>query len=101
MPSAMSDESKPSTNRRRAEISPMSLPPIGISREQAAAFIGVSATTFDKMVAARSMPEPRVPSPGRTVWDVDDLVAAFKRLPYRNDENPDFSALSTNPWDDA
>lgn len=79
----------------------MSLPPIGISREQAAAFVGVSASTFDKMVAARSMPEPRVPSSGRMVWDVDDLIAAFKRLPYRGNDEPDFSAATGNPWDDA
>lgn len=52
----------------------------GLSRDEAAAAIGVSATTFSAMVEAGSMPQPRVLGM-RKIWDVDELRAAFKSLP--------------------
>lgn len=54
-------------------VLPPSLPPVGINREQAAAFIGVSPTNFDAMVQGGRMPQPRIPSKGRIVWDVEGV----------------------------
>lgn len=45
--------------KRRQDILPLSLPPIGLSREVAAAFIDVSPTKFDQMVADGRMPKPK------------------------------------------
>ena len=35
---------------KRLDVLPLSLPPRGLSREQSAAYIGVSPSTFDKLV---------------------------------------------------
>lgn len=88
------------TAAQRAAILPASLPPIGINREQAAAFINVSPPLFDRMVAAGTMPEPRVVG-GRLVYDVHEIVEAFRRLPHRGsrDDSLDGDDGSANPWD--
>ncbi|RXG87344.1 hypothetical protein EAS62_35990 [Bradyrhizobium zhanjiangense] len=44
---------------RRSSTLPLSLPPRGLSRAQAAEYIGVSPSTFDKMVADGDMPQLR------------------------------------------
>ncbi len=76
---------------RDAEILPPSLAPRGLSRVQAAKYIGVSATLFDAMVRDGSMPGPkRVHS--RVIWDRVSLDEAFAALPGDDD---------ANPWDDA
>lgn len=69
---------------------PASLPPIGVSRETASQFIGVSTTKFDQMVTDGRMPQPKRID-GRKVWDRRQLEAAFAALP--DEEAP-------NPWDD-
>ena len=43
----------------RPALLPASLPPEGISREQAAEFIGVSPNFFDQLVKDGRMPQPR------------------------------------------
>lgn len=59
---------------------PKTFPPRGLSREDAAWYIGVGVTLFDEMVADRRMPRPkRVNS--RIVWDRLALDAAFNDLP--------------------
>jgi hypothetical protein len=55
-------------------------PPRGMSREQAARYIGVSATKFDQMVADRRMPKPKTVD-ARRIWDRWALDAAFTELP--------------------
>lgn len=58
---------------------PPSLPPRGLSRVQAAAYVGVSPTLFDAMVDDGRMPRPvRINS--RTVWDRLQLDEAFAAL---------------------
>lgn len=53
--------------------------PLGLSRDEAAAFIGVGTTTFDALVESGEMPKPvRVPHSRRVVWDADEVRAAFK-----------------------
>jgi predicted DNA-binding transcriptional regulator AlpA len=77
---------------RRGNILPLSLPPRGLSREQAAEYVGVSPSLFDAMVKDGRMPEPkRINS--RTIWDRLGLDAAFEALPGSD-------ASMTNPWDE-
>lgn len=56
------------------------LTPRGLSREQAAAYIGVSPTMFDTMVADGWMPKAKAIG-RRVVWDVRGLDDAFNLLP--------------------
>ncbi|WP_316190546.1 hypothetical protein [Bradyrhizobium sp. SZCCHNS2096] len=74
--------------RARADVLPISLPPRGLSREQAAAYIGVSPSTFDKLVTEGAMPSPKRLR-GRLVWDRKRLDACFDAL----DDGGE------NPWD--
>jgi len=79
---------------RRADIA-KELPIVfGLDRLQAAAAIGVSATTFDAMVRRNEMPQPRVINT-RRVWDVDELRNAFKCLPREGEP-----AGGSNSWSD-
>lgn len=66
--------------QQRAEVLPISLPPRGLNREQAAAYIGVSTSLFDEMVKDGRMPSPKRPN-ARTVWDRLKLDRFFDRLP--------------------
>jgi predicted DNA-binding transcriptional regulator AlpA len=59
---------------------PSSLPPRGLSRVQAAAYVGVSATLFDQLVADNRMPRPKRIN-RRAVWDRVQLDVAFAALP--------------------
>ncbi len=52
----------------------------GLSRVQAAAYIGVSPSLFGEMVKDGRMPEPKSIN-SRTVWDVRALDKAFDLLP--------------------
>jgi predicted DNA-binding transcriptional regulator AlpA len=65
----------------RAAISclPPSLAPRGLSRAQAAEYVGIGATKFDEMVADGRMPKP-LRIDGRTVWDRIGLDEAFAAL---------------------
>lgn len=66
--------------RLRSEILPVSLPPRGLSREEAAAYVGVGSTKFDEMVVDGRMPTPRRID-GRRVWDRRQLDSSFEALP--------------------
>jgi predicted DNA-binding transcriptional regulator AlpA len=55
-------------------------PPRGMSRDEAARYIGVGATKFDEMVADRRMPRPKRVD-GRVIWDRIKLDMAFTDLP--------------------
>ncbi|MBI1620096.1 helix-turn-helix transcriptional regulator [Aquamicrobium zhengzhouense] len=58
-------------------------PPRGLSRDEAARYIGVSASKFDQMVADNCMPRPKRLG-GRVVWDRVALDMAFNALPDEN-----------------
>ncbi len=75
---------------KRTAALPLSLPPRGLSRTEAAAYIGVSPSLFDLMVGDGRMPGPKRIN-ARTVWDRLKLDAAFNALPDDSDRNP---------WDD-
>ena len=68
-------------------ILPQSLPPRGLSREQAAAYVGISPSLFK---------DGRMPAPkrinSRTVWDRLQLDEAFTALPSNE--------AAVNPWDE-
>lgn len=61
--------------------------PRGLSRFQAAAYVGVSPTLFDQMVADGRMPSPQSIN-SRTVWDRLRIDEAFDELPDRDHGNP-------------
>jgi predicted DNA-binding transcriptional regulator AlpA len=65
--------------------------PRGMSRVEAAQYIGVSPSLFDAMVRDGRMPGPKRINT-RTVWDRFALDQAFEALPDRDD---------CNPWDEA
>ena len=80
------------TMKRGSEnILPQSLAPRGLSREQAAAYVGISPSLFDMLVKDGRMPTPKRIN-ARTVWDRLQLDVAFAALPG-NDE-------AANPWDE-
>lgn len=57
------------------------LPPRGLNREQAAAYIGIGASLFDTLVDEGLMPPPKVMG-GRRVWDIHEVDQAFDQLPH-------------------
>jgi hypothetical protein len=59
---------------------PLAYPPRGMSRDEAARYIGVGITKFDEMVADRRMPRPKRVD-GRVIWDRFQIEAAFTDLP--------------------
>lgn len=63
----------------RKFVLPPSLAPRGLSRVYAAAYIGVSPTKFDEMVADKRMPRP-IHIDGRRVWDRVKIDEAFAAL---------------------
>ena len=70
---------------------PLSCPPRGLSRVEAAAYVGVSPSLFDQMVADGRMPVPKVIN-SRRVWDRLEVDAAFADLPNTEEVADD------NPW---
>ena len=75
-----------------ADMLAQSLAPRGLSRVQAARYIGVSPGLFDRMVKDGIMPAPRLIS-SRTVWDRREVDEAFDALPG--------GVVESNPWDGA
>lgn len=69
---------------------PPNLPPRGLSRVEAAGYIGVSVGLFDAMVKDGRMPPPKQIN-ARAVWDRRRLDDAFEALPERTPANDD-------PW---
>jgi excisionase family DNA binding protein len=65
---------------RRREVLPPNLAPRGLSRAEAAAYVGVSVGTFTLMVGDGRMPPPKVIGT-RLVWDRLALDRAFAELP--------------------
>jgi predicted DNA-binding transcriptional regulator AlpA len=57
-----------------------------LSREAAAAYIGIGASKFDEMVRDGRMPRPKRID-GRTVWSRPALDAAFAALPDEGGES--------------
>jgi hypothetical protein len=64
----------------------------GLSREEAAMYVGVSPGKFDQMLADGRMPGPRRVD-ARRLWDIRDLDLAFEALPKED-------APAGGSWDD-
>ena len=79
---------------------PPTLPPRLISRDAAAAYVGVSHNTFDKMIADGLMPRPRQLTERRIAWDVRQLDAAIDRLPVDGGTDTDTDTTTDHRWDD-
>jgi predicted DNA-binding transcriptional regulator AlpA len=58
---------------------PRNLPPRGLSRTEAAAYIGISASLFDMLVKDGRMPKPKQIN-SRNVWDIRRIDKAFDEL---------------------
>ena len=66
------------------------VPRRGLSREEAAMYIGISPSKFDELVGDGRMPTP-IKIDSRKLWDIRHLDLAFDALPR---ENP-----SPNSWE--
>jgi predicted DNA-binding transcriptional regulator AlpA len=69
------------------------VPRRGLSRDEAAQYVGIGATLFDRLVGDGRMPKPRQID-GRKVWDIRALDLSFDRLPGED-------AGSKSSWEDA
>ena len=67
------------------------LPKRGLSRTEAAHYVGVGASKFDEMVKDGRMPQP-IQIDRRVIWDCRKLDLAFEELS---------SNVDANPWDEA
>jgi hypothetical protein len=75
-------------------VLPSGVLPRGLSRVQAAAYIGISPVTFDGMIKSGVMPKPKIIG-ARRVWDRHKLDAAFDELPGDEDTG------HHDHWDDV
>jgi predicted DNA-binding transcriptional regulator AlpA len=66
--------------------------PLGLTRIEAAQYIGVSQTLFSRMVQRGDMPAAKQLSEGRIAWDRGALDLAFAALPSHQ--------MTQNPWDE-
>lgn len=77
------------TTRSLSLIRPV--PRRGLSRDEAAMYVGISAAKFDELVGDGRMPTP-VKIDTRKVWDIRSLDLAFDALSTENRAQP-------NSWD--
>lgn len=79
------DQIEPSQPRQASNRTPLpeNLPPRGLSRTEAAAYIGVSPSLFDEMISDGRMPQPKLLN-ARTVWDRRRLDLAFDAIPEKD-----------------
>jgi predicted DNA-binding transcriptional regulator AlpA len=69
------------------------IPRRGLSRTEAAMYLGISPTKLDALVKDGRMPRPRIID-CRKVWDIQELDAAFDDLPH------DAPSIVPNSWAD-
>ena len=100
MPAALVCESKMNgfqkTKDKRTLVgfgSVQPIPVLGLHRDEAARFIGVSPSKFDEMVKDGRMPTPKRID-FRRVWDIRQLEKYFDRLPGGDDQ-------VRNAWDEV
>lgn len=66
----------------------------GMSREEAADYLGISPTKFDEWRSAGKIPAARRLD-GRKLWDIRELDVVFETLPRED------SPATGGSWDDA
>jgi hypothetical protein len=67
---------------------PRRIEPRGLSRIDAAQYLGVSASKFDQLREDGRVSSPRMID-GRLVWDRHDLDLDFEAFPLEADETPE------------
>jgi hypothetical protein len=67
-------------SRALSKVRAASLPRRGLSREEAAMYLGIGAGLFDEMRSQGKIEPPRLIK-GRKLWDIRDLDMAFEALP--------------------
>jgi predicted DNA-binding transcriptional regulator AlpA len=65
--------------------------PVGLSMEEAAAYLGISSSLFDRAVQIGAMPAPYELF-GRIIWDAEEVHAALRRLPKRGGKEQDYGS---------
>jgi len=78
----------------RRESLPPTLPPRGLSRGEAAAYLGISTNLFSRLVDERALPPPKHLG-GRSVWDRVEIDRAFGEMP-----SGDEPAAKADSWAD-
>lgn len=81
--------------RTQAERAAYRFTPLGMSRLDAAEYVGVSPSMFDLMVKDERMPKPRKAG-ARVLWDRDELTAYFRAL--RRDGEETVPGNSFSDW---
>jgi hypothetical protein len=79
-------------------LSPSGFRPIprrGLSRLEAAIYVGVSSTKFDELVSDGRMPQPKRID-ARKVWDIRALDQAFDALPGEPKSGPSWDDVSAD-----
>ena len=77
--------------------------PIGLRQAEAASFLGMSPTLFKRLVDEGEMPSYRE-FKGAQIWDVDELVEAFRSRPHKRLDLPPGVAprhddqVTDDPW---
>jgi hypothetical protein len=69
--------------RSLSQIRMTNLPRRGLSREEAAIYLGIGSGTFDELRATGQVAEPRIIK-SRKLWDIRELDMAFDALPREN-----------------
>lgn len=77
----------------RSNALPVSCPPRGLSRAQAAEYLGIGTTLFDTLVSDGRIHQPKRIE-GRVVWDRLRLDEDFSSLP---ESAP---TMTKNEWDE-
>lgn len=74
----------------RSNILPLALPPRGLSRAQAAAYVGISPSIFDILVREQTMPKP-ARCRRRLLWDRRQIDRALDALFGEEDRSADLA----------
>lgn len=72
-----------------------------LNRVEAAAYVGLSPTTFDKLVKAGHFPKPRrYPQVQRLFWIAAELENVLLGMPYADGSDPDpWAGVGDDPYD--
>lgn len=60
--------------------------PLGLRREEAAAYVGIGSGLFDQMVQAGTMPKPKCVNSVK-IWNRYELDSAFAELPTEDQQD--------------
>jgi len=87
---------RPPDPNRVAPVRVEVVPRRGLSRQEAARYVGISTTKFDELIGEGQMPRP-VRIGCRTIWDLRKLDAAFDLLSGPEEEFDSFADWDPPP----